>query len=324
MATGKTRAELARERADAVDLEYENLLRQEPDLATLQDIAKRRQDTSSRALLNALAAQFAGEQYSPVQETMLKRSSSAAGPLKVGSAVIEDGVVTNDPYAMQERRLQAMDVRSRRAASAADAAEAQAERLAAQSRENAANRALRETLAHITTNKERTLPWTAVQDMSKKAGSADTLSQLTEEFKPEYASPLPGVPGVGAVGNFLGRAGLGNQDKANWWQRYNEQANQIRNELFGSALTATEKAAFDAAMISPDMDEKVIARRLRQQATAAQSAYERLVQSAAGSGYDTKGLPPVRTLSSGLTSNAAGSTSQAETIKYDANGKRIK
>ena len=342
----KTRAELARERADALDMELEGALGQDVDTAALQDLAAQRASASERALLNALAAQAAGEQFAPLHKALLSQSSELSGPMKVGSAVIQGGKVTRDPYASNDRRLQALDMRSRRAATAADQAEGQEERLAAQlqaqrersaeqadrDREAARNRAsLALTLAGMrqadkddARQRGKQLSWSAVQDFSKQAGMADAMAGLAGTFKDDYSSSI----GLGNVQNALGRLGVGNQDQANWWQQYAEQRNLIRNQLFGSALTAAEQRAFDEANITPNMDAKLIRRRLSQQAQAAQQAYNRLRDAAAGSGYDISGTPGLRTSSSGLTSvggadNSRGGITPTNVLRFDAQGRRI-
>lgn len=337
----KTRAELARERANALDVELEQALGQDVDTTGLQELAKQRASASERALMTALAAQAAGEQFAPLQKALLSQASDLGGPLKVGSAVIQDGMVTRDPYASTERRLQAMDMRARRAASAADQAEGQEERLDAQaqarrdrteaSREASRDRAsLAMTLAGMrSADKEadrargRQLSWSAVQDFSKQAGMADAMTGLANSFKDSYSSNY----GLGNVQNALGRLGLSNEDQANWWQQYAEQRNLIRNQLFGSALTAAEQRAFDEANITPNMDPKQVRLRLGQQAEAAQRAYGRLRDSAAGSGFDVSGVPGLQTSSSGLTSNGGADNSRAGSaggvMRFDKNGRRI-
>lgn len=344
----KTRAEIARERANALDVELEQALVQDVDTEGLQELAKQRATASDRALLTALAAQAAGDQFAPLQKALLSQASDLGGPLKVGSAVIQGGAVTRDPYAANERRLQALDMRARRAFTAADQAEGQEERLAAQlqaqrerateaadrARESARDRAsLALTLAGMrSADKEaerargRQLNWNAVQDFAKQAGMADAMTGLAGSFKDSYSSNY----GLGNVQNALGRLGLSNEDQSNWWQQYAEQRNLIRNQLFGSALTAAEQRAFDEANITPNMDPKQVRLRLGQQAEAAQRAYNRLRDAAAGSGFDVSGVPGLQTSSSGLTNIGGADNSRAgsaggagNVMRFDKNGRRI-
>ncbi len=65
--------------------------------------------------------------------------------------------------------------------------------------------------------------------------------------------------GLGELRNSIGRTfGGGPQQQAEWWQDYQTKKNITRNNLFGSALTATEKGEFEKADINPSMDPKVI------------------------------------------------------------------
>jgi hypothetical protein len=171
----------------------------------------------------------------------------------------------------------------------------------------------------------KTLPFGAIEKLQGKADTADILGGLAGEFKPEYAGLTPSSSLSGLenwVGRNIGMAPQGLQDQANWWQRYNEQANKIRNELFGSALTAPELAAFKAANIEPGMSGEMIKRRLDQQAQAAQQAYRKIVGSVGGNGYNTSGLesmggmaPQVGNAPSTATGNRTGDLTDEQILK---------
>jgi hypothetical protein len=79
------------------------------------------------------------------------------------------------------------------------------------------------------------------------------------------------------------------QEQGQWWKQYADQTNIVRNELFGSALTAAEKAAFDKANIDPGMSPSEIRTRLRDQQAAAAAAYNKLLDAASGGGFDVSG-----------------------------------
>jgi len=85
------------------------------------------------------------------------------------------------------------------------------------------------------------------------------------------------VPGVGNVANQIARqTGLGNEQAASWWQSYDRYKNQVRNDLFGSALTRTEAEAFEKADINPGMTPAAIRRNLEDQRRAAEAAARKL------------------------------------------------
>lgn len=77
---------------------------QEDDYSQAQQYAKQRANEGQGAMLNALAAQYAGEGFEPVQAQYLKRAMAAQEPIRVGSAMISpDGTVLRDPAASRQR-----------------------------------------------------------------------------------------------------------------------------------------------------------------------------------------------------------------------------
>ncbi|CAB4151249.1 hypothetical protein UFOVP601_7 [uncultured Caudovirales phage] len=79
---------------------------QEPDISAMQAYAKQQGESGNAAMLNALAAQFAGESFQPVQGQYLKRAMAAQEPMKLGSGMLTpDGKYLRDPFAERERRV---------------------------------------------------------------------------------------------------------------------------------------------------------------------------------------------------------------------------
>lgn len=80
----------------------------EPDVAGLQQYARQRSEEGNRDMLRALAAQYAGERFAPVQAQFLKRSMAAQEPLKVGNAgyITPSGEYVKDPTYAQDRRAE--------------------------------------------------------------------------------------------------------------------------------------------------------------------------------------------------------------------------
>ncbi len=75
------------------------------DYSQAQDYARQRAKEGDSSMLNALAAQFAGEDFQPVQAQYLKRAMAARDPLQVGNAMVgPDGNVVVDPAALRQRR----------------------------------------------------------------------------------------------------------------------------------------------------------------------------------------------------------------------------
>lgn len=130
----------------------------------------------------------------------------------------------------------------------------------------------------------RPLPSAAINNLSETGATATSLDNIAGGFKPEYA----GQPVLGDMWNYVGRAGYaGSKDQAEWWQSYQSQKNVLRNKLFGSALTATEKGEFEKADINPGMSPEVIQKNLNRQREMAVSAARKIA-----AGYLKSGYPP--------------------------------
>lgn len=83
---------------------------QEPDTAALQAYARQQGQAGESAMLNALAAQFAGESFAPVQAQFLKRAAAAKEPMKIGGGMLTpDGQFVRDPFATREREMARLD-----------------------------------------------------------------------------------------------------------------------------------------------------------------------------------------------------------------------
>jgi hypothetical protein len=96
-------------RSKAADLykQGSDLYDREPDFSQFQEFARQRSQQGEGAMLNALAAQYAGEGFAPVQEQYLKRAAAARDPMKMGSGIITaDGQYLKDPEAAQNKKAE--------------------------------------------------------------------------------------------------------------------------------------------------------------------------------------------------------------------------
>lgn len=96
-------------RARAADLYQQGseLYNADPDMSQLQAFAKSRGGDGNAAMLNALAAQFAGENFQPVQAQYLKKAAAAQEPMKIGGGLLtSDGQFIKDPFAAQDKRAE--------------------------------------------------------------------------------------------------------------------------------------------------------------------------------------------------------------------------
>lgn len=124
------------------------------------------------------------------------------------------------------------------------------------------------------------------------------FQDLHDTFKDSYAGAGSDV--VAKIQNQLGAKqplgfGEGYADQSNWWKNYAEQRNIVRHALFGSALTAVEKAAFDEQTITEGMESKEIKRRLAQQHKIAVRAYNKLKGAYANAGFNMEKFADMET-----------------------------
>lgn len=116
--------------------------------------------------------------------------------------------------------------------------------------------------------------------------SADTLKSFDAQlsrFKPEYA----GLPVLGGVENAIQRRvhGFGSKGQANWWAAMSAADAAIRKDLYGSSLTANEKAAWEATTISPGMAPEEVRSNLLRRRLVLQTALARAAAGARAGGY---------------------------------------
>lgn len=96
-------------RGRAADLYQQgsDMFNAEPDMGPLQEYAKQRSAQGDSAMLNALAAQFAGESFQPVQEQFLKKAAAARDGIKVSGGILTpEGQFIKDPGAAQDKKAE--------------------------------------------------------------------------------------------------------------------------------------------------------------------------------------------------------------------------
>lgn len=179
-----------------------------------------------------------------------------------------------------------------------------------------------------TMTKPKDLGEQTIKDLSSAGGSFGDFNRLVQTWKPEFGGRGNGVPFVGGIQNWIGARDPGESAEGNsgykaqsqWWADYQTQKNMIRNKLFGSALTATEKEEFDKANIEPGMAPDTIKKNLARQHEAARAAAAKLANTWAVQGYSKKainaatgfsldelGEPKMRDLSGGDPAQPTGS-----------------
>jgi hypothetical protein len=123
-----------------------------------------------------------------------------------------------------------------------------------------------------------------LSDMEEKGSALSNLDNLAERFQPDFAGKYAGI--IGDIQNVAGSRGIGWKEQAQWWSDYAERKNVIRNQLFGSAVTATEKAEFDKADIAVGMHPDVITDKLARQREIARRAAYKLAKAKEAQGFD--------------------------------------
>lgn len=120
-------------RSNAAQQRAEELSAQPIDYSAMQAFAKQRGEQGDAAMLNALAAQFAGEQFQPVQEQLLKKAAAAREPIKMaGGLITPEGGFLKDPEAERDKMIKMYSDQAARYAQIAQTADTARERIAAQ------------------------------------------------------------------------------------------------------------------------------------------------------------------------------------------------
>ena len=140
--------------------------------------------------------------------------------------------------------------------------------------------------------KPREMSITDISKLSEEGGKYAQVGGFTDSFEPRFAGYKSST--VGDIANLAGRnlpAGVVGKDVAEgatWWQGYDRYKNVIRNDLYGSALTPSEQAAFEKADITPGMDPEQIKKNLVTQKEVVQNGLKRKANAMIASGYDPK------------------------------------
>lgn len=130
----------------------------------------------------------------------------------------------------------------------------------------------------ITKQAESPLQQNVITSLNATGKTLTDADRFVRTFDPKFAGYR--INALGEAAMTAGRMGVGTeamQQGAQWWQDYARYRNQVRNELFGSALTAAEARAFEQADIQPGMDPKQIKTNLDRQREAAMQAAKKLV-----------------------------------------------
>lgn len=120
-------------RSNAAQAKAEDLSSAPVDYSSLQNFAKQRGDQGDTAMLMAMAAQAAGDQFAPFQEHFLKKALASRDPIKTSGGIITaEGGFVKDPEAERDRMIKMYSDQAARYAQIAQTADTARERIAAQ------------------------------------------------------------------------------------------------------------------------------------------------------------------------------------------------
>lgn len=123
------------------------------------------------------------------------------------------------------------------------------------------------------TEKPSQVPVTAEKDARGQVGQFTALQTARDTFEDDFGGNLLG--GAENVLQAISPVEVGTPGQREWWAAFKATDNMIRNDLFGAALTATEKAAYEATTVSPGMQPDIIKQNLTRRTQIIQDALTR-------------------------------------------------
>lgn len=128
----------------------------------------------------------------------------------------------------------------------------------------------------------KALPGPAVKELGGAGTAVENTRRLAGSFKEDFG----GKTILGNLSNTYGRIFGDDTGQAQWWQDMDTLQNQTRHELFGSALTKTELAAWEKTSITPRMEPKQIQENLRRRQDIEARAASKLARAYTAAGYN--------------------------------------
>lgn len=134
--------------------------------------------------------------------------------------------------------------------------------------------------------KPRNLAYGDIEKLAKKGSQLENVDRYATTFQDQNAGyGRGGETAMWTARNLPFLTGPKTENAATWWQDYDRYKNQVRNELFGSALTSAEQEAFEKSDINPNMDPRQIRLNLARQQEAVKSALRKTTSGLKASGY---------------------------------------
>lgn len=170
---------------------------------------------------------------------------------------------------------------------------------------------------------ERALP----APLQKQLTEAAELADATERFKTTFKDTYAGKTITGELGNVVGRHFGDDTGQSQWWQDYELHQSQIRNKLFGSALTTAEIEAWNKSAINPRMESSEVRKNLTRRDALEKRGIDRLMKGSVAGGYNREQIEAFtgRSVDTSPAAPAATpATPNARTrIRFDSQGRQI-
>lgn len=134
------------------------------------------------------------------------------------------------------------------------------------------------------TRQGRAVPDSTAKRVETNVEIREGLARAVSTFRPDYA----GNKITGGLENTMqGLLGTGTPGQRDWWANFRSLDNQIRNDLFGAALTESEKRAYEATTISERMNPAEVRRNLQRRLDIVKKALARQQNFLKKNGYAT-------------------------------------
>lgn len=134
----------------------------------------------------------------------------------------------------------------------------------------------------------KALPDAATKRIEGGVGQFSSLSGSLGTFQDDYAgNTLTGGLENTIQGEF---SSFGTPGQRDWWAQFQQNDNQIRNELFGATLTPSEQKSYLDTTIAPSMDAKEVRRNLTRRTKILGDALDRQRRFMIANGYNEEAV----------------------------------
>jgi hypothetical protein len=164
---------------------------------------------------------------------------------------------------------------------------------------------------------QRAIPTPLANKLTEAAELADATARFSSTFKDGFA----GKTLTGDLSNTTGKLFGDSTGQAQWWQDYELHQSQIRNKLFGSALTPAEIEAWNKSAINPRMAPGEIRKNLTRRNTLENSGLNRLMKGVAAGGYNKDQIEAFTGRT--LDGSAPAAPSGPKRLRFDAQGNLV-